>query len=204
MKKSDVHEFWKNPDSDRFKVGEKYRAKCQPEYYLQFKAVSEMWVDVFNKFIPRDVSILELGCSVGRNLFYLKQAGYEKLTGVEINERAKEIAAREFGQDVADMITTASIEDYTIPSGYFEEFDVIFTSGVLMHIHPDSGRVFKDIAELSRKFLMVAEVEKPSGLYKWPRNYRAIFEGFGFSQIHEQEATPMSNRTILRVFRRSE
>lgn len=199
MNKSDVHEFWKNPDSDKFNVGEKYRAKCRPEHYLQFEDVSKMWLDAFMKFIDPEWSIVELGCSVGRNLYYLKQSGYYNLKGVEINPQAKDIASWAHGRDISDIITTSSIEDY-IPDSPF--FDVVFTSGVLMHIHPESEWVFKHIAETARKYLMIAEVEKPRGKYKWPRDYRAIFEVMGFQQVHEQEATPMSRQTVLRVFRR--
>ncbi len=199
MKKSETHNFWRDPNSDRFGVTDEYKAKCQPEHYVNQKVVSEMWLSVFHQYVRRDASILELGCSVGRNLYFLKQDGYNFLAGVEINPRAVEIAGVEFG--MAEAITNASIENY-LPSS--QVFDVVFTSGVLMHLHPKSEWVFDVMAHIAEKFIIIAEVENPEGLYKWPRNYREIFEGFGFTQVHEQSAPAMSDNTILRVFKRSE
>lgn len=198
MNRADVHAFWRNPETGA-EASAKYKAACQPEHYVPLKDVSDMWVAIFKKYVPRDAAILELGCSVGRNLNFLRRAGYPRLTGVEINGRAVGLATRHFGPEIANLITISSIEDYLMQA---VAFDVVFTSGVLMHIHPDSEWIFERMADAARRLVMIAEVEKPTGPYRWARQYRPIFEGFGFEQVHEQEATPMSPKTTLRVFRK--
>ncbi len=197
VNRADVHAYWRDPESDTAGASSEYKAVCKPEWYIPLKAVSEMWLEVFERYVPKDATILELGCSVGRNLYYLRQAGYQWLAGVEINPKAKELSAASFGQDTADLITVSTIESY-LPT--IDECDVVFTSGVLMHIHPDSEWIFSSMARGAQNYLMVAEVERTNYFYKWSRDYRAIFEGFGLKQIHEQIAAPMSGNTILRVF----
>lgn len=199
MNLNDAHSYWRDPETDKYGVAQAYRKICKPDYYLNLKPVSDMWVEVFEKFVSRDKSILELGCSVGRNLFYLRQNGYKHIKGIEINPHAQELAADSFGEEIADYITISSIEDYLSTP---HSFDVVFTSGVLMHIHPDSEWIFSGMAKTAQEYLMCSEVEETEGFYKWPRNYRKIFEGLGFQQVHEQIATPQSARTILRVFRK--
>ena len=202
MQQSDAHAFWRDPASDK-RVSAKYKSTCVPEFFPSLKAVSDMWVGIFEKYVPKDATILELGCNCGRNLHWLRKAGYRWATGVEINPRAREVAEREFGAETAALIATSSIEDYVDPDKWF---GVVFTSGVLMHLHPESEWVFQIMADMARGWLMCSEVEAQAdtkkNFYEWPRNYRTIFEGLGFEQVHEQLATAQSGRTILRVFKR--
>lgn len=205
MNRSDVYAYWRDPDSDRYGAADNYRAACQPEFYIGLEKVSRMWLDVFAEFVPKEASVLELGCGTGRNLHYLRQAGYKDLCGAEISQRAVDLGRIHFGEDIANRIAVSTIEEFfnqhTFPS-FSCAFDVVFTSGVLMHIHPESTWVFRDMAKTARTWLMCAEVEETVGIYKWPRQYRPIFEGFGFRQVKEMPAASMSRTTVLRVFRR--
>lgn len=201
---SDAHKYWLDPDADKL-VSESYKSVCRPEFFPPLKAVSDMWVGIFGRFgVPQDATILELGCNCGRNLYYLQQAGWWNVMGVEINPKARQFGERHFGEDLADRILVSSIEGYMAEAG--RHFDVVFTSGVLMHIHPASEWIFQRMSEVARTWLMCSEVELKAdtarNIYEWPRNYRAIFEGFGFEQLHEQVASAQSGRTILRVFKR--
>jgi SAM-dependent methyltransferase len=199
IKREEVHEFWRNPNTDRYGVPEKFKVICRQNYYPPLKPVSDMWVGIFKRFVGPEMSVLELGCSVGRNLYYLDEAGYHNLTGVEINEHAPELSRKSFGDATADRIITSTIEDYLSEP---RSFDVVFTSGVLMHIHPDSEWIFAKMAEAAQHFLICSEVEAAETTYRFPRNYRKFFEVLGLRQVHEQIATPQSRQTILRVFTR--
>jgi SAM-dependent methyltransferase len=79
-------------------------------------------------------SVIELGCGAGRNLYVLQQR-YPKmaLCGVDINAEAVEFArARVRGEFLVGNLydLDAVLED--------RKADVVFTMGVLIHLHPDT------------------------------------------------------------------
>jgi|SRR5450432_1107591 pseudaminic acid biosynthesis-associated methylase len=80
--------------------------------------------------IPADARILEVGCNVGNQLTVLREMGYRRLYGIEIQPYALE-QARSKLPDV--HFAEASAFEIPYPDNYF---DVVFTSGVLIHIAP--------------------------------------------------------------------
>ena len=75
--------------------------------------------------------ILEVGCNVGNQLLVLKKMGYTNLWGIELQEYAVEIARKR-----TSGINIAKGSAFDIP--YKDNFfDLVFTSGVLIHISPD-------------------------------------------------------------------
>jgi len=113
--------------------------------------IEETFIDFF-KTINRDARILELGCNVGLKLQLLKKIGFLNLTGIEINRKAIEIAKKN-NPDITFI--HSSIEDY-VSKG--EIFDLVFTAGVLIHIHPTKLEyVVKKILSLSKKYIFGLE-----------------------------------------------
>jgi len=97
--------------------------------------------------IPRDATILELGCNRGNFIGFLKKLGFTNITGVEINQSAYKKCKERFPEF---EFINKSIEDY------FRElpFDLVITCGVLIHIHSDNLlNIVKKIRELSRKYI---------------------------------------------------
>ena len=97
--------------------------------------------------------ILELGCNVGLNLRVLRQLcpHLVRLTGVEINPiacgKAREV-------DGADLIE-GSLLQADLEKG---AWDLSFTSGVLIHIHPDDlPRAYSQLYAASSRYVLVAE-----------------------------------------------
>jgi pseudaminic acid biosynthesis-associated methylase len=92
--------------------------------------------------ISCDSRILEVGCNLANQLALLDEMGYSHLHGVEIQHYALQQAqARLPGVRLVE----ASAFELPYPDGYF---DMIFTSGVLIHIAP--GDLRKAIAEIHR------------------------------------------------------
>ena len=192
-----THEYWKDP-SVATDVREKYREFCQPEYYLNNREASDMFLDVVKRWMPdRESTILELGTNVGRNLYYLDMAGYKNIKGVEISSKAVELGLLSFG-DVCANIEVSSIEDYLIDTT--DEFDLVFTMGVLLHIHPDSEWIFDKMADVAKKYIITIENERETMPYKWGRKYEEIFAALGWSQIDNFLFHPLSVTTTLRMF----
>jgi SAM-dependent methyltransferase len=121
-----IHKYWRAPDD----------GSNQPEDYLDpkgGKARSEFLLSLID--LPRDASILEVGCNVGRNLNHLHEAGYTDLTGIELSEQAVEVLRREFPH-LTD-IRVGAAEDI-LPT--FDRFDLVFTMAVLVTSTPRLSR----------------------------------------------------------------
>ena len=98
----DPREFWKNPRAYRglHPLLDKYINSCLPQHYYGYGKWSARIVAAFAAYFPGQPTILELGCSVGRNIHHLQKAGYKYITRVEINTEATELAREWVGEGV--------------------------------------------------------------------------------------------------------
>jgi pseudaminic acid biosynthesis-associated methylase len=106
--------------------------------------------------VPEDARILEVGCNVGNQLTVLREMGYRELYGIEIQKYALE-QARSKLPDV--HFTEASAFEIPYPDNYF---DVVFTSGVLIHIAPsDLPRALDEIHRCAGRHIWGFEYYSP-------------------------------------------
>lgn len=133
--------------------------------------------------MPRDSRILEVGSNVGVQLELLQRMGFTDLWGVELQERAVDIArARTKG------ITFIQGSVFDIP---FKDawFDVVFTSGLLIHVSPENlPTAVSEIHRCTREYVWTMEyysTEPASVVYRgrpgmlWTRNFgRAFTDAF--------------------------
>jgi pseudaminic acid biosynthesis-associated methylase len=92
--------------------------------------------------------ILEVGCNIGNQLLCLQRIGFENLYGIEPQEYAVEMAKR---RAKGIQIMRGNIFDIPFKDGYF---DLVFTSGVLIHISPQNiKKALKEIYRCSRKYI---------------------------------------------------
>ena len=132
----------------------------------------------FFSVIDKKSTILELGCNIGLNLNILQKLGFTELYGVEINKKAYEIARK---NNPKINFINSSIEDYQSQ----EKFDLVFTSGVLIHIHPSILPVIiNKIINLTRKYIFgfeyyadtLTEVKYRDHLnLLWKQNFPKLF-----------------------------
>jgi pseudaminic acid biosynthesis-associated methylase len=105
--------------------------------------------------ISRDSRILEVGCNSGNQLALLREMGFSQLYGVEIQHYAlRQAQARLPGVRLVE----ASAFELPYPDGYF---DLVFTSGVLIHIA---------LGDLRKA---IAEIHRCAGSYIWGFEYYA-------------------------------
>jgi SAM-dependent methyltransferase len=160
--------------------------KVDPFAYTQVKdGRSERLLEIVKPY-SRSSRVLELGCGPGRNLEYLREAGFLHLTGIEINPFAIETLKQTYPRLAkAAMIMPRSLED-ALPIMADDSYDLVYTMAVLLHIHPDSDWIFPHIARITQGRLITIEHEG-YGHYDWcySRDYRAIFEGLGMPQVDE-------------------
>jgi len=108
-------------------------------------------IDLNREFLcslDRSIRILEVGANVGTQLMILQNMGFEDLTGIELQHHALELAKKRT-KSVRLFQATA----FDLP---FEDrcFDLVFTSGVLIHIHPhDIGKALDEIHRCTRRYI---------------------------------------------------
>ena len=99
---------------------------------------------------------LEVGCNVGWNPIYLERLGVGELYGIEPQPAAVE-AARQRRPQFNVLHGTA----FDLP---FRDamFDLVFTSGVLIHIAPGSlARALDEMYRVSRRWIAAIEYDHP-------------------------------------------
>jgi SAM-dependent methyltransferase len=195
----DRHSFWKNPE----KSGQASSTIeiCKPEYYLDLDGITNLIVTTLKKYLNFEDNIYELGCGTGRNLAGLKEAGFNNVSGVEINKDAVELGRKTFPYLKGIDIEVGTVEDVikSIP-----EQDCIFTQGILQHLPYETDWIHKEMLNKSKKIIMVIENEKPQGIRSWSRNYKDVFVSLGLEEIESHCKTGLkghSNDTFVRVFR---
>lgn len=134
--------------------GDEYASRNQGETLITSNVV------LFGNILrsaPGVRSVVELGCNIGLNLQALNRIDPAiALCGYEINGNAAQ-KARDLG--IAEIHHQTIIE--TIPAA--TTYDLAFTKGVLIHIHPDElPRVYDNLFALSRRYILVCEYYNPS------------------------------------------
>jgi pseudaminic acid biosynthesis-associated methylase len=139
----------------------------------------EAWRRLLEGISPERV--LEVGCNVGWNLVYLDRLGIPELYGIEPQQDAVE-RARVRRPDLGILAGTAF--DLPFRDCYF---DLVFTSGVLIHIAPESlGAALDEIHRVSRRWIVAIEYDDPTEQeisYRghiralWKRDHGAAWQG---------------------------
>jgi len=97
--------------------------------------------------INRSASVVEVGANVGNQLALLKEMGFNSLHGVDLQLFAIEVSNRR--RDI-EMVQGSALD---IP---FKDsaFDLVFTSGLLIHIHPlNIARVMNELHRCAREYI---------------------------------------------------
>lgn len=157
MKNNFQKDFW----SGKFGVDYTERNVLSPEkledsynsmYGVTRSSINDMFLEGLNLKYNK---ILEVGCNVGNQLRLLQKMGYKNLYGIELQEYAVQRA-----KDLTQGINIIQGEADNIPfkDGYF---DLVFTSGVLIHINPKNlSNVMKEIVRCSKKYIWGIEYYK--------------------------------------------
>ncbi|WP_435177359.1 class I SAM-dependent methyltransferase [Halorussus sp. AFM4] len=203
MDPEDNHRYWANR-SEAFSPG--YYADIGPN------EVTETLAAVFDHYVDRDATILEVGCSSGRHLAALLDEGYRNLTGVDINDDSFDVMADHYPR-LAETGTfhTGAIEDL-VPEFDDNQFDVVYSVETLQHVHPDNDWVFEELIRVTDDLLITAENEGNSPVRGregaevsyvhddfplYHRDWKDVFSELGLAQLISEPG----ERDTVRVFR---
>lgn len=104
--------------------------------------------ELFLKDMDRSVRILEVGSNIGNQLLCLQKMGFRNLYGIELQNYAVELS-KSRTKDI--NIIQGSVFDVPYKDNYF---DLVFTSGVLIHIEPsDITMAIKEIYRCTKEYI---------------------------------------------------
>jgi SAM-dependent methyltransferase len=185
-----------------------------PTYYAHIgpNEVSETLAAALDHLAPADPAILELGCSSGRHLAYLRERGYDDLAGVDINDESFGVMADHY-PELAETGTfhAAPIEEF-VPSVPDDAFDVVYSVETLQHVHPETEWVFEELTRVTSDLLITAENEGNSpergrsgndvscvhdDFPLYHRDWKQVFSELGMAQL----LCEPGKRDTVRVFR---
>ncbi|MEG6548850.1 pseudaminic acid biosynthesis-associated methylase [Desulfocurvibacter africanus] len=148
--KTEQESFWAS------EFGSEYVNRNQVTEALHSTGLA-FWTKVLALTNSRPASFLELGANIGRNLRALHDifGSLARLDAVEINPDAA-ACLRQWGK--ASVHETSMLEFDSQ-----DQWDFVFTSGVLIHINPASlPDIYRRMHRLSRRYIMVNEYYNPT------------------------------------------
>lgn len=155
-----------------------------------WRARVPFWRQIIDITKPR--SILEAGCNAGLNLRAIRHVNPAiNLCGCDINQTALEAAA-----DDGHTVAEASIFD--LADVWWEKFDLVFSSGVLIHIGPaDLERAMRCIIAASKRYVLAVEYADEKEVevqYRghaerlWRRPFGQMYVDLGLKLVAEGDA----------------
>jgi pseudaminic acid biosynthesis-associated methylase len=153
MRKKSTTAFWKGDFGHRY-IDRNVRNKEQTDEIAE-KAFGVTRSEIFCRALNLSSArcILEIGCNVGQNFeLIMAQTKDSRLFGVEINFRAAKTALQNHSYS-----SIVQAEAFNIPFAA-SSFDLVFTAGVLIHIHPDDlPIVIDEILRVSGRYVLGME-----------------------------------------------
>lgn len=160
----------------------------------------------------RDIKILEVGCNVGNQLLCLQAMGFHNLYGIELQNYAVEKAK---ARTKNINIIQGSGFDIPFKDAYF---DLVFTSGVLIHIAPvDLPKILSEVYRCAKQWIWgfeyFAETHqeinyRDSSNVLWKGNFsHKYLEAFPDLMIVKEKKFPYvrnSNEDLMFLLKRTE
>jgi pseudaminic acid biosynthesis-associated methylase len=149
MKETEQIKFWKG------EFGDEYTSRNEGDidelYQKQFGISRTELNNEFLNGINKDITMLEVGCNRCLQLNLLEKMGFNNLWGVEINKKALSVSKN----NKALNLVEGSAFDIPFKDKFF---DLVFTSGVLIHISPeDLPKVIDEMYRTAKKYIWCFE-----------------------------------------------
>lgn len=158
-------------------------------------------IELFKK-LNRNLKILEVGANVGNQLLVLKKMGFKNLYGIEINPKAVEKAK------IKNIIVGSAL-DIPFKDNYF---DVVFTSGLLIHISPKNiNKVIREIIRCTKRYVLGFEYyanEYTKILYRghkdllWKTDFVKLYQKFNLKLLREKKLENGKNTDTIFFLRK--
>jgi len=152
--------------------GDNYTERCRPKD-VAVATKGRCLEEIFTRCgIPRDCSVMEVGANIGTNLKALRRVAWSgDLYAVEPNRKAYEILVCD--KEIA-LKQGFHSDGFSLPLGD-RSVDLVFTCGVLIHVHPDHlVRICSEICRVSGIYVLCMEYFSPEPEAKTYRGQRGL------------------------------
>ncbi|MEX1028734.1 MAG: pseudaminic acid biosynthesis-associated methylase [Paenibacillaceae bacterium] len=146
--KTNQMDFWAGEFGSEYTERNTYTPEQLNEFYMNQFGVSR--AEMNNTFLGSLSidQILEAGCNVGNQLRSLQTMDFGRLYGIELQDYAVE-KSKQVTEGI--NVIQGSIFDIPFKDNYF---DLVFTSGVLIHIAPDDiTKAIDEIYRTSKRYI---------------------------------------------------
>lgn len=128
----------------------------------------------------KDVSVLDLGCNVGRHLNHLYELGWHNLTGVDFSASAiNDMAVKYPNLHQNIKVSAASFQDFLPICS--EKYDIVYTNGATFELVHPSFNLIRNVCRIANKYVVLLIDE--SG-HAFPRFWEYEFAKQGFQLTH--------------------
>lgn len=173
--------FWKGNFSEGYLERNLFTpAELDANYRSKFGVTRRAMNTEFLESLPKDIRILEVGANFGMQLEMLQRMGFTNLYGVELNP-----TVADFGRKRVRGINLIEGNALDLPFKN-EYFDLVFTSGVLIHIAPkERAKAMKEIYRCTKKYIWGFKYFAPKSqeiLYRgnrgrlWKADFPALYK----------------------------
>jgi len=142
-------EFWSGEFGKRYTNRNALSYEMLNQLYLNYYGITRRQMnDIFLYQVPKEINVLEVGCNTGIQLQALEKGGFKNLFGIELQSYAISFVKKH-----APNTNALQASGFEIP---FKDnsFDLVFTSGVLIHISPSNlEQIMKEIYRCSSRYI---------------------------------------------------
>lgn len=124
--------------------------KIIPEYELQFLK----WVYPLNKKSFKNKIVLDAGCGIGRNSYWILKYGAKYVVAFDYDKRTVKVAKKNLKKFSNAEVTYNSIMDI----GYKNEFDIAISIGVIDHLETPKEAVQNLVKSVKKGGIMLVWV----------------------------------------------
>lgn len=184
-----------------------------PEWMVETEYVADLLKDM-QPIIGKNGSIFQPGCGCGYVLDALWEVGYRNLTGLDKNKAEGEDWNPEikfFHSTLGKLVDCDNNNDPKDVLDKLPQYYVVLSHRFLYSFPDGNDWLFKKIASKTNRFLITVEGEEEALTPFWhhhKRNYKEVFEKYGFKQIFEEvnmfpfqswEITTITTRVFKRI-----
>jgi pseudaminic acid biosynthesis-associated methylase len=200
-------ETWRGEFGSQYSERNLYSPADLDNLYQLYYGITRMALNQrFLADIPRTASILEVGCNLGNQLILLHEMGFENLSGIEIQ---KEIVKKARTRIPWARVMEGSALKIPFPDA---SFDMVFTSGLLIHIAPqDLPVAMNEIYRCAKRWIWGFEYHSPQMTeipYRghsellWKADYARLYtQSFpDLELIAEQKLNYLENDNVDSIF----
>jgi SAM-dependent methyltransferase len=175
-----------------------------PQNYVTIDTQAEIVLTEIMRYAPdRATEILDLGCNSGRHLNALYQAGYRRLTGVDVMRTALDTFRVTFPATAASTAIFHDLFQRFLERQSDLSYDMVYSHGATLELVHPSFDIVRHLARITRNHVVLYVHEHG---HAYPRMWAYQFRRRGFYLVRAErpagQFTPIKLEGSLLVFQR--